>query len=70
MCGLGKGIDATGCMEEEKRGQGAEGAATRFRALSDQARATRDVCDRDRLRRGRHQRAAFIERAEASSGKG
>ena len=64
MCGLGKGIDATGRMEEESV-QRALKALHRFRALSDQARATQTYVLATAAAREASNGAAFIEKAEA-----
>ncbi len=67
MCGLGKGIDATGCMEEESVARALR-ALHRFRALSDQARATEMYVIATAAAREATNGAAFIERAEAILG--
>ncbi len=67
MCGLGKGIDATGRMEEESVARALR-ALHRFRALSDQARATEMYVLATAAAREATNGAAFIERAEAILG--
>ncbi|MBP2234993.1 exopolyphosphatase/guanosine-5'-triphosphate,3'-diphosphate pyrophosphatase [Sinorhizobium kostiense] len=68
MCGLGKGIDATGRMEEESV-QRALKALKRFRALSDQARATQMFVLATAAAREASNGPSFIEKAEAILGR-
>lgn len=68
MCGLGKGIDATGRMEEESV-QRALKALKRFRALSDQARATKMFVLATAAAREASNGPSFIEKAEAILGR-
>lgn len=67
MCGLGKGIDATGRMEEASVDRALK-ALQRFRALSDQARATTMFVLATAAAREASNGPSFIEKAEATLG--
>ncbi|OHV72214.1 exopolyphosphatase [Ensifer sp. LCM 4579] len=67
MCGLGKGIDATGRMEEESVERALK-ALQRFRALSDQARATSMFVLATAAAREASNGPPFIDKAEAILG--
>ncbi|WEX78529.1 exopolyphosphatase [Sinorhizobium numidicum] len=67
MCGLGKGIDATGRMEEESVTRALK-ALHRFRALSDQARASTMYVLATAAAREASNGRSFIEKAEAILG--
>ncbi len=67
MCGLGKGIDATGRMDEESVERALK-ALHRFHALSKQARATSMYVLATAAAREASNGPAFIEKAEAILG--
>jgi exopolyphosphatase/guanosine-5'-triphosphate,3'-diphosphate pyrophosphatase len=67
MCGLGKGLDATGRMAEESVERALK-ALRRFRALSDQARSSSLYVLATAAAREATNGAAFIEKAQAILG--
>ncbi|MCA1439033.1 exopolyphosphatase [Ensifer sp. IC4062] len=67
MCGLGKGIDATGRMADENVERALK-ALQRFRALSDQARATTMYALATAAAREASNGPSFIQKAEAILG--